>query len=216
MCGQIMIYSDEFVWLHFPKCAGTKTEHLFEKYFAKEKSLIQDPVGLANDPSIAWHDSIAEREDRHPGFRLGRRTVICSFRRLPSWLESRYNFELWRSPDLEHRPELLLEGRFLEKSGLASHADDYARRYLPRQIVDSGNVRFVRTEFFAADFKAIFGEFLEISRIPDKEFKRQVNASQRCLPEDVRQQLLDASEKMYHNCPYWRWLEELAYGSLSQ
>jgi hypothetical protein len=211
-----VIYTDEFVWLHFPKCAGTKIEHLFGKYFSKEEGLFQDPVGLAKDPSIAWHDSIAEREARRPEFRLGGRTVICSFRRLPSWLESRYSFECRRSPDLEHRPELLLEGRFLERSGLASHADDYAQRYLPRQIINSGNVRFLRTEFFAADFKAIFGEFLDILRIPDKEFRRKLNASQRCLSENARQQLYDASAKIYDNCPYWRWLEEMAYGSLSR
>lgn len=206
-----MIYTKEFVWLHFPKCAGTKIEHLFKKYLSK-KGLFQDTIEVASDPSIAWHDAIADREARDPSFRLGTRTVICCFRRLPSWLESRFNFEFGRSPELPHRPELLLQGRFLEESGLAGYADDYARRYLPPQIIESGNVRFLRTEFFTDDFKAIFGEFLDISRIPDREFKRKVNASPRCLPEDVRRQLYDAPEKIYRSCPYWRSLEEMAYG----
>lgn len=29
-----MIIGKEFVWLHFPKCAGTKIEKIFETYFS--------------------------------------------------------------------------------------------------------------------------------------------------------------------------------------
>jgi hypothetical protein len=113
---------------------------------------------------------------------------------------------------LDHRPELLLEGRFLERDGSAGYADDYARKYLPRPILESGNVRFLRTECFEDDFKAVFGEFLDISRIPDRVFKRKVNASKRYLPGSVRRELYDAADKIYQKCPYWRSLEEVAYG----
>ena len=208
-----MIYTDEFVWLHFPKCAGTKIERLFRKYLARDERVFQDRVGIQNDPYIAWHDSIAEREKRDPGFTRGARTVICSFRRLPSWLESRYNFEVWRSPQLPHSPELLLQGRFLERDGRTSHADDYAQRYLPRPLLESGNVRFLRTEFFVADFKTIFGAFLDVSKIPEWAFWRRVNRSWNYLPKSVRHQLHDASGSIYDVCPYWRSLEKLAYGS---
>ena len=139
--------------------------------------------------------------------------VIFPFRRLPSCLESRYSFEFKRSPHLHHRPELLLEGRFLERDGAAGYADEYAQKYMPRPILESGKVKFLRTEFFATDFKAVFGEFLDISRILEREFRRKINASERCLPESVRQQLYDAAEKVYDNCPYWRSLEEVVYGS---
>jgi hypothetical protein len=209
-----MIYSNEFVWLHFPKCAGTKIEQLFGKYFSKAPGVFQDTVGITLDPSIAWHDSLAEREARDPGFTRGARTIICSFRRLPSWLESRYNFEAWRSPRLPHRPELLLEGRFLERSGRSSHADDYARRYLPPDVLGSGRVKFLRTEFFAADFRATFGEFLDVSRIPPRAFRRKVNVSWSYLPTQIRRQLHDASRTIYDCCPYWRSVEEAAYGPL--
>jgi hypothetical protein len=114
---------------------------------------------------------------------------------------------------LRHRPERLLEGRFLERDGAAGYADAYAQKYMPRPILESGKARFLRAEFFAADFKALFGEFLDVSRIPEKEFRRKVNASERCLPESVRQQLYDAAGKVYENCPYWRSLEKVAYGS---
>ena len=207
-----MIYTKEFVWLHFPKCAGTKVEQLFKKYFYKREGLFQDAVGLANDPSIAWHDSIADREARDPGFSLGTRTVICSFRKLPFWLESRYNFEAQRSPDLSHRPDLLLEGKFLEADGFENHADNYVKKYLPQHILESGNVRFLRTEFFESDFKSIFGDFLDISQILDGEFKRKVNASKRCVPANVREQLYGAPEKIYKNCPYWRVVDGMVYG----
>jgi len=204
-----MIYTDEFVWLHFPKCAGTKVERLFEKYFSHDARVFQDPVGIRRDPSIAWHDSITEREERDPGFTRGARTVICSFRRLPSWLESRYNFEVWRSPQLPHCPESILEGKFLERSGRTSHADDYARRYLPPRLLESGKVEFLRTESFAGDFKALFGQFLDLANIPDRALTRRVNASWNYLPRRIRQRLHDA----YDRCPYWRALEDIAYSS---
>jgi len=57
-----MIYNDDFVWLHFSKCAGTKIEHLFEKYFADMDGLHLDIVNEKTNPDISWHDSIAQRE----------------------------------------------------------------------------------------------------------------------------------------------------------
>ena len=103
-----MIYSNNFVWLHFPKCAGTKIENLFRTYYSHDKGIHQDIVETRIDPLATWHDTIESREKRDPGFILGDRTIICSFRRLPAWLESRYSYEVRRSPQLDHRPKLLL------------------------------------------------------------------------------------------------------------
>src|SRR5215211_1142207 len=116
-----MIYADDFVWLHFPKCAGTKIERLFKTYYSSDKRIFQDTVDPKIDPQATWHDSVSDREKRNPHFTLGKRIIICSFRRLPSWLESRYSFEVQRSPELNHRPELLLEGKFLEHGGYQNH-----------------------------------------------------------------------------------------------
>ena len=207
-----MIYNDQFVWLHFPKCAGLKIENLFKRYFSDQKGLFQDPVGVENDPSIAWHDSIYDRVARDPEFDLGERAVICSFRRLPFWLESRYSFEFRRSPNLSHRPELLLKGKFFESTGVLNHADYYARKYLPKPILKSGIVRFVRTEFFESDFKTVFGDFLDISRIPEWEYEVKENVTETCLPEDVKRRLYDNEKKTYKKCPYWRKVEKIAYG----
>jgi hypothetical protein len=206
-----MIYSDDFVWLHFPRCAGTKIEQLFGKYFAQDNQIIQDVIDPDVFQYISWHDSVAEREARRIGFLLGNRTVICSFRKLPSWLVSRYSFEYYRSPSLKHQPEQLLEGKFLEQSGLPSHADYYAMKYLPRNILDSGNVRFIRTEYFEYDFKLVFSEFLDIYKIPDWEFQRKANVSRNAVPNEILNELYD-SDEIYGYCPYWREVEKIVYG----
>ena len=207
-----MIYSDDFVWLHFPKCAGTKIERLFKKYFSSSKEVFQDTVDPRLDPQATWHDSVSDREKRNPDFILGKRIIICSFRRLPTWLESRYSYEVRRSPQLHHRPELLLEGKFLERGGFENHADRYAKRYIPDVILRSEKLRFVRTEYFEADFKRAFGEFLDISVIPDWEFSKKVNESTSTVPDEIRKKLLEKQQELYEKCPYWKSVEEIAYG----
>jgi len=211
-----MIYSDEFVWLHFPKCAGTKVENLFKTYYSFDQRIFQDPVDPILDPQATWHDSILDREKRDPGFSLGNRIVICSFRRLTTWLESRYSFELQRSPQLVHRPELLLEGRFLEPTGQQNHADAYAEKYLPGSLLRSGKIRFLRTEFFEYDFKHVFGEFLDLTIIPAWEFSKKDNASSSAVPEEIRKKLFrkalfQNTENIYKKCPYWKKVERVAY-----
>lgn len=206
-----MIYSDEFVWLHFPKCAGTKVEHLFEKYYSANKEVHQDPVGITKDPGIAWHDSIEEREQRNPNFKLGSRTIICPIRHLPGWLESRYNFEFQRSPDLHHQPELLLEGIFLESDGSASHAEHYVKRFIPDNLLNSNEVKFLRTEFFEIDFKEIFSQYIDTSIIPPSEFNEKVNVSKNHLSDSFRQKLNSPDKEIYSHCPHWNKVESLAY-----
>ncbi len=206
-----MIYSNSFVWLHFPKCAGTKIEKIFEKYFSNEKMIFQDHINPQIDPSASWHDGISDRERRDPKFTLGERTVICSFRRLPSWLESRYSFEYQRSPHLNHRPELILEGRFLERRGWENQADFYIKKYLPNSILLSDRIQFIRTEYFETDFKMVFKDFIDISKIPDAEFKERINVSKSHLPVEIKNKLLDNKQKLYEKCPRWKAAEDIAY-----
>lgn len=208
-----MIYSDTFVWLHFPKCAGTKIERLFEYYYKNNPEIHQDLIGVKNNPTISWHDTLHLRAARDPEFQLGNRTVICSFRRLPSWLESRYNYEYKRNPQLDHRPELLLEGRFVEQNGVENHADSYAMAYLTDELLASGKLRFLRAENFADDFKSVFGDYLDVSMIPNSELNKKVNSSTSNLPLHVKQQLYDNQQTLYEMCPYWRKIEAIAYGT---
>ena len=70
-----MIYSNEFVWLHFPKCAGRKIETLFSTYYSQDMNIHQDIVKPRINPIATWHDTIAKREKSDPSFILGNRTV---------------------------------------------------------------------------------------------------------------------------------------------
>ena len=207
-----MIYDDRFVWLHFPKCAGTKVENLFRKYFSAQPGLFQDPVDPATDKAASWHDSLEKRELRDPAFSSQGRTVICPIRKLPSWLMSRYNFECYRSPNLPHNPELLLEGKFLESAGILNHADRYIDNYLPKSLLSSGMVRFLRTEYFEEDFVALFGDYVDVARIPRGEFSEKVNTSPNYVPEEIQHRLF-ANRAVYEKCPEWRAVEALAYDS---
>lgn len=206
-----MIYNDEFIWLHFPKCAGTKIEKLFSTYFSDQPDIVQDPTDIAIDPSCSWHDSIADRISRDPAFYPGERTIICSIRKLSPWLESRYSFEYQRSPSLPHRAEDLLDGKFLESNGSLNHADNYVKKYLPKSVLKSDKLKFLRTESFESDFKTIFSEFLNVSVIPDWEFKHHENATKNSVPTDIKTQLYLDHKKLYKKCPYWRLIEKIAY-----
>ncbi len=208
----LMIYSDDFVWLHFPKCAGSKIENLFRKYYSSDKRIFQDVVDPKLDPMATWHDSISDRENRDPNFILGNRIVICSFRRLPAWLESRYSFEFRRSPQVNHRPDLLLEGRFLEYGGYPNHADYYPRKYLPETVLRSNKIRFIRTEHFESDFKWVFRDFVDPSVIPSWEFNKKVNVSESAVPDEIRRKLIQNQTEVYDKCPYWKMVENIAYG----
>lgn len=206
-----MIYSDDFVWLHFPKCAGTKIENIFLKYFLEQDEIIQDLVGIKKDPLIKWHDSISVREKRDLSFKLGERVIIFPIRKLPSWLESRYNFEVNRNPHLSHEPELLLKGNFLESNGYMNQADCFIKSFLPESVLDSTQLKFIRMEYFEMDFKNIFGKYIDLSKIPDKEYSQKVNTSQNYIPERIRRELRDSKNNVYDYCPYWKKVEELAY-----
>lgn len=203
-----MIYNDDFVWLHFPKNAGTKVEKLFARYYADDRSIVQDDLSLKDGH---WHHSIREREKKDAGFSLGERQIIVCTRRLPSWLISRYSFEVDRTPDLPHDPELLFEGRFYERGGYLNHADNYVNRYVNE--VDPARVRFIRVESFRDDFLAVFGDYIDTDRIPKREFDSRVNTSGRVLAKSFETRLLAEGESLYRHCPNWHRFELDVYGS---
>lgn len=208
-----MIYNNDFVWLHFPKCAGTKTEQIFQRHFSGRRDIHQDINDPAIDPKAAWHHSLAEREWRDKTFVTGNRLVICAIRRLPAWLESRYNFEVSRSPQLHHQPERLLTGHFLHANGSEGHADSVARRYLPDSLLASPRLVFVRTEHFEADFRRVFAPFVDVDCIPAEEFAQRENAAPNVLPAEFRERLRSpqALAALYAACPLWARVEALAY-----
>ena len=207
-----MIYNKDFIWLHFPKCAGTKVATLFSRYFSKTEGLFQDPVGVKANPSIGWHDAVSERMKREAGFDPGERTIVTSFRRLLPWLISRYNFEARRSPKLEHSPDLLLEGKFLEADGNVSHADFYIQKYLPDDILKSGRVKFIRAEYLEKDFRSVFGAYLDITVVPDRAFRKKINTTENYILSETIAFLQLKNQTIYDNCPCWKAVEKMAYG----
>lgn len=202
-----MIYNDEFVWLHFPKNAGTKVEKLFARYYADDRSIVQDDLSRMDGH---WHHTVRERERKDPRFSLGERQIIVCTRRLPSWLISRYSFEVARTPELPHDADMLFEGRFLEQGGYLNHADNYVNRYVNE--VDPKRVRFIRVERFRDDFLNVFGDYVDTGRIPKREFDSRVNQSGRVLDKSFEKRLLADGEALYRHCPKWHRFELEAYG----
>jgi len=209
-----MIYSNEFVWIHFPKAAGSKVETLFRKHFALDPNIHQDQVGRRLNPSISWHDSIADRQKRDPSFALGNRRLIVCTRRLPSWLKSRFLFELQRTPGLEHNPQLLTSGQFLERTGRVNHADKYVLKWIPPKTrLNHGLISYLRVENFASDFRDIFGKYLDLSKISISELEERENAS---APADIKHDIDNLisvnMNSIYRACPLWAELESEVYG----
>ena len=157
-----------------------------------------------------WHDSLADRKIRQPEFSWSGKAVICGMRRLPDWLYSRHTFEMQRSPGLEHRQEHLLAGRFLEHTGTLGFADDYMRKYLPLDIVESGALRIIRVEHFQQDFLAAFRDFIPVERIPSRDFTIMRNRT-RIRDDNARQLIQSNLEQIYGSCPYWAELESRFY-----
>ena len=209
-----LIYNEEFVWLHVPKCGGSKLERVFEEYFSDVPGLHQDPFSVQTDPDVRWHDSIQKRRLQNPDFLRGEEAVVVSFRQLPSWLESRYNYEVQRNPHLPHDPERLLEGRFLEGTGVENQADTVAKAFVPLILRPSPRLRFIRMEMIGEDFRRVFGEFLDVGRVPQRTFRRRVNATPtNHVPAEISTALRSQDRTVYEHCPYWALLEEMAYGS---
>jgi hypothetical protein len=194
--------------------AGSTVERIFRSRFRDDGQIYRDFVspfmvrcGLALP---IWHDSLADRKNRQPGFSWSGKAVICGMRRLPDWLYSRHTFEMQRSPGLTHRPENLLAGRFFEQTGALGFADDYMRKYLPLDIVESGALRIIRVEHFQRDFLSAFRDFIPVERIPARDFTIMRNRT-RIRDDNARQLIQSNREQIYSSCPYWAEVESRFY-----
>lgn len=198
-----------------PKAAGSKIEALFKAHYATDTSIHQDKVGIRINPLITWHDSIADREKRDPSFRLGKRRLIVCTRRLPSWLKSRFLFELRRTPRLMHDPKMLLSGMFLERTGHPNHADKYIRKWIPPELRRTHRqVSYLRVENFAIDFRTIFGQYLDISSISTAELEERENASLSLgVQSNLDVLIAENLDLIYQSCPLWTELETMVYGT---
>lgn len=203
-----MIISDDFVWLHFPKCSGSATEHVLHAIAKDNPTVAFDPIDPKN---VIWHQSIAQREKHDQGFTLGTRKVICNIRRLPTWLLSRIHFEHARPPHHTATREMLAAGKFYENNGFLSGADDYAKHYSQPRVD-----HWIRTEHFTADMQRVFSQYFELGANEIKDRAKVVNASKiKYIPEIGFYFTKADLDKLYEANPLWAQIEMSVYGCLS-
>lgn len=199
-----MIIGDDFVWLHFPKCAGTTVEHALRTLLTDRRDVQFDPVDPSN---VIWHHTVVKREKCDPSFTLGKRRVVCCFRRLPMWLLSRVHYEATRGP--EYRTvtrDMLLKGVVYEHDGTATPADAYA------EVFSSPRVdHWIRVEHLAEDLSAVFG--LERSAVQAVLGPKNVTSIDYLKPLSFWFTAKELS-RIYAANPIWSRIERKAYGSL--
>ena len=199
-----MIIGPTFIWLHFPKCAGTRTEQVLRKYFGDDPGIRFDEI---NPEHVIWHQSVREREDA-TGEDLGGRRVISNIRRLPQWIISRVGYEEMRSSITTPR-EMFVHGSFINRQGKVQQADTILKDFtiVP---VDA----WIRVDHLAEDFFAAFSPVLDLSRINlrrefskrSNETKYNRNSTAWFTPEELK--------TLYDSCPVWRELERRLYGAI--
>ncbi len=179
--------------MHFPKCAGSATEAALRRLY------LGKPGYTFDQPAPAWHENVAQRMKRVPGFAPGDRTIICNFRRLPSWIISRVRYEQSQPPHHAAPREMFLSGRFFENDGSINTAEGYVKHYMAAN-------KWIRAEHLAEDFEKAFGVSAPIERV--NETSPEVS--------DVRFHLSrDDIVRLYEICPTWAALERKLYGSLA-
>ena len=146
-----MIVGREFIWLHFPKTAGTETEAILRRNFESDSSVVFDAIDPAN---VIWHHSIPLRQKHDPSFEVGGRKIISNIRRLPNWLLSRVHAGKFSLPHMVFTREMFVKGRFFRYDGEIVSADDIMRRYTTHPVT-----HWIRAENFLEDFKAAFGPY---------------------------------------------------------
>ena len=196
-----MIIGPNFVWLHFPKTAGTATERLLRHFFSARTDVKFDILGVR---PVTWHQTIEQRTQIDPAFSITDRTVICGFRRLPAWLMSRTTYEASRAPYRIATRAMIESGQFFENDGTVNHADAYLRNY-SRPRVDA----WLRSEHLAVDIAKAFG-------LPESDIRTHLKVANRSEKVDdpafwFTQQQIAA---LYAQNPLWAALERELYGDL--
>jgi len=198
-----MIIGEKFIWLHFPKCAGTFTESLLKQH-AEDMAIEFDPIDANN---IIWHQNVSKREEVSK-VDLGSKEIICNFRRLPSWIISRIMYEEKRSGNVAPK-ELYSIGNFLKASGEISNADTILRKYTTRKVS-----HWVRVEYLEEDFVKVFSKYIKFTPILDSSFfQKRVNTSG--WGNDIHNWFNPSQlKKLYNSCPLWAEYEREIYGNL--
>lgn len=204
-----MIVAPTWIWLHFPKCAGSATEKILRDAYANDPSVKFDPVGPTHP--VIWHQTAAQRHTLDPTFDPAGKRIIANIRRLPHWLLSRIHFEVQRSgPAGAVSRKDLLRGNFLQRKTPTEpipsrlvNADKALTPFL-REVTD-----WMRTEELLPDLSATLGR--DFSPTTPREEKVNVGRIEYIrelsfwfTPRDL--------EKIYEHNPQWADLERRLYG----
>ncbi len=201
-----MIVGKDFIWLHFPKCAGTETEQILRRNFGHDSSIAFDKIDRWN---VIWHHSIPFRKANDRAFDVRGRAVICNIRRLPSWLLSRVHDEKARSPQFVVTREMFTQGKFFRVDGHVMSADDFMKRYTAYPVT-----HWIRTENFPEDFTAVFSRYLDLSGINLATEARRTNVNPMNYIREIEFWFTrDELAMLYRANPVWADMERQVYGS---
>lgn len=198
-----MIIGKNFIWLHFPKCAGSFTEKILRELVNNDEIKF-DPIDPKN---VIWHQNVYQREQLL-NIDLSSKDVICNFRRLPNWIISRIQYEEIRSGIVTSK-ELYTMGCFFEHNKLQSNAEAYLKLLTERKIH-----HWIRVENLEEDFINVFSKYIDFITVPDSSlFRQKFNSSS--WGEDINKWFdYDDLVKLYTACPNWAKLEKKLYGNL--
>lgn len=198
-----MIEGPDFVWLHFPQCAGSATERCLRRLWGADTRWLFDRIDHAD---ALRYDTIAERQARDAAFVLAGRRVVSNFRRLPYWLLSRVHAEAHRAPHRIPSRELLARGEFITRHGAVRRPDDVLR------ALDTPRVsEWVRAEYLAHDLARVFS----LAEDEVAEHLPAANTQQPTYVRDLRFWFTpNELAALYRANPRWADLEASLYGDV--
>ena len=199
-----MIIGKSFIWLHFPKAAGTTTESALLQNFNGDPSIVFDETGQGMP---IWHETIEERE-RRTGASLAGKDLVANIRRLPAYIVSKVHYTESLNPEIRHTREHLLTGRFMEADGWKNSADALLEHYDYTSIS-----HWLRTENLKEDFVSVFGQYLDLTGKDFSALSRQMNSNDysRDLAKWYSRREM---KRLYRKNPLWAKLERRVYGNL--
>jgi hypothetical protein len=139
---------------------------------------------------------------------LSSKAVICNFRRLPYWMESRIRYEAARSGQPVLR-EMYVQGRFFDAVGNESFADKTLYKFTERKVN-----HWIRMEYMIDDFYKAFSNYLDVRTVvKPSDFAEKLNVTEGDPHLDI---WFTKSEigQLYASNPGWAAVEKDLYGTL--
>lgn len=197
-----MIIGPDFVWLHFPKCAGTTLDLALRDLLAGRPGITFDEV---DHQSGYWHHTIAERKRADQSFDPSGKRIISCIRRLPSWLMSLVLFEAERNPRHIPTREMIVRGQCYNGSEV-NQADFFMDLF-------SGDVnQWIRIEHLALDVATAFN--LDLIDVSEALERHRTNVATTHI-RDIAFWFTDHDlATLYDNNPAWASVETRVYGSV--